>query len=64
MWMRLPEIRRGRECVVPEVSRTYHFGSSGINMNSYFQDIYFKKHAFNTDPDVEFAGVERYGGTF
>ena len=56
MWMRLPEIRRGRECIVPEVSRTYHFGSSGISMNSYLQDIYFKKHAFNTDPDVEFVG--------
>merc|ERR1719429_29380 len=36
MWMRLPEIRRGRECLIPDVSRTYHFGSSGLNMNTYF----------------------------
>ena len=34
MWMRLPEIRRGRECLIPDVSRTYHFGSSGLNMNT------------------------------
>ena len=59
MWMRLPDIRHGRECVVPDVSRTYHFGSSGINMNSYFQDVYFKKHAFNTLPDVRLENIER-----
>ncbi|KAG1678559.1 Protein O-linked-mannose beta-1,2-N-acetylglucosaminyltransferase 1 [Nymphon striatum] len=52
MWMRLPEIRKNRECVVPDVSRTYHFGSSGLNMNSYFQDAYFKKHAFNTQLNI------------
>ena len=60
MWMRLNEIRKNRECIVPEVSRTYHFGSSGINMNSYFQDVYFKKHAFNGVADVELRNVERY----
>ncbi|KAI2809946.1 Protein O-linked-mannose beta-1,2-N-acetylglucosaminyltransferase 1 [Blomia tropicalis] len=58
MWMRLPDIRHGRECVVPDVSRTYHFGSSGINMNSYFQDVYFKKHAFNTIPEVQLDNIE------
>ena len=58
--MRLNEIRRGRECVVPEVSRSYHFGSSGLNMNSYFQDVYFKKHSFNTERDVEMRDIDRY----
>ncbi|PNF22999.1 hypothetical protein B7P43_G10384 [Cryptotermes secundus] len=50
MWMRLPEVQKGRECVIPDVSQTYHFGASGLNMNSYFQDVYFKKHSFNTLP--------------
>ncbi|XP_068245116.1 protein O-linked-mannose beta-1,2-N-acetylglucosaminyltransferase 1-like [Palaemon carinicauda] len=59
MWMRLDDIRRGRECIVPDVSRTYHFGSSGLNMNSYFQDIYFKKHSFNTLPYVELKDLHR-----
>ncbi|GFR06941.1 protein O-linked-mannose beta-1,2-N-acetylglucosaminyltransferase 1 [Trichonephila clavata] len=58
MWMRLPDVRKGRECVVPDVSRTYHFGSSGLNMNSFFQDIYFKKHAFNTQPHVELKDLD------
>ncbi|KAK8383416.1 hypothetical protein O3P69_019063 [Scylla paramamosain] len=58
MWMRLGEVRRGRECIVPEVSRTYHFGSSGLNMNSFFQDTYFKKHAFNTLTYVELKDLD------
>merc|ERR1711990_587297 len=58
MWMRLPEIRRSRECLIPDVSRTYHFGSSGLNMNTYFHDIYFKKRSFNTVRDVELYNVE------
>ncbi|XP_054161099.1 protein O-linked-mannose beta-1,2-N-acetylglucosaminyltransferase 1-like [Oppia nitens] len=59
MWMRLPDVRRQRECIIPDVSRTYHFGSSGVNMNSYFQDVYFKKHAFNTMSDVVLKDVDR-----
>jgi beta-1,2-N-acetylglucosaminyltransferase len=59
MWMRLPDIRRQRECIVPDVSRTYHFGSSGLNMNSYFQDIYFNKHAFNTMPHIQLHHIDR-----
>ncbi|XP_066996973.1 protein O-linked-mannose beta-1,2-N-acetylglucosaminyltransferase 1 [Anabrus simplex] len=58
MWMRLPEVRKGRECVIPDVSRTYHFGASGLNMNSYFQDVYFKKHSFNTQPYVELKNID------
>lgn len=60
MWMRLGEVRRGRECIVPDVSRTYHFGSSGLNMNSYFQDTYFKKHSFNTLPYVELRDLDTW----
>ena len=37
MWIRQPRVRKGRECVIPDISRTYHFGSQGINMNPYFQ---------------------------
>ncbi|CAL4093564.1 unnamed protein product [Meganyctiphanes norvegica] len=58
MWMRLGDVRRGRECIVPDVSRTYHFGSSGLNMNSYFQDTYFKKHSFNTLQYVEMKDID------
>ncbi len=41
MWVRMPAQLRGRECVVPEVPRTFHFGARGVNMNAYFQHTYF-----------------------
>lgn len=47
MWIRTSLIRKERECIIPDVSRTFHFGSMGTNINSYFQRQYFSKHAFN-----------------
>uniref|UniRef100_A0A6I8NWN5 Protein O-linked-mannose beta-1,2-N-acetylglucosaminyltransferase 1 n=1 Tax=Ornithorhynchus anatinus TaxID=9258 RepID=A0A6I8NWN5_ORNAN len=58
MWMRMPEQRRGRECIIPDVSRSYHFGIVGLNMNGYFHEAYFKKHKFNTVPRVQLKNVE------
>ncbi|EDO45873.1 predicted protein [Nematostella vectensis] len=54
MWTRSPDQLKGRECIIPDVSRTYHFGAKGLNMNPYFQDAYFTKHAFNRQPNVKF----------
>uniref|UniRef100_A0AAQ4PW52 Protein O-linked-mannose beta-1,2-N-acetylglucosaminyltransferase n=1 Tax=Gasterosteus aculeatus aculeatus TaxID=481459 RepID=A0AAQ4PW52_GASAC len=58
MWMRMPEQRKGRECVIPDVSRSYHFGIIGLNMNGYFHEVYFKKHKFNTVPNVQLTNVD------
>uniref|UniRef100_A0A673IVQ1 Alpha-1,3-mannosyl-glycoprotein 2-beta-N-acetylglucosaminyltransferase n=1 Tax=Sinocyclocheilus rhinocerous TaxID=307959 RepID=A0A673IVQ1_9TELE len=58
MWMRMPEQRNGRECVIPDVSRSYHFGIIGLNMNGYFHEVYFKKHKFNTIPNVQMKNVD------
>lgn len=58
MWMRLDIIRKGRECIIPDVSRTYHFGASGLNMNPYFQEHYFKKHTLNKVPNVQLRDVD------
>uniref|UniRef100_A0A667ZE43 Protein O-linked-mannose beta-1,2-N-acetylglucosaminyltransferase n=1 Tax=Myripristis murdjan TaxID=586833 RepID=A0A667ZE43_9TELE len=59
MWMRMPEQRKGRECIIPDVSRSYHFGIIGLNMNGYFHEVYFKKHKFNTVPNVQLKNVDR-----
>lgn len=53
MWMRYRENRKGRECIIPDLSRTYHFGARGLNMNSFMQDVYFTSHAINTQPNVK-----------
>ncbi|XP_056607524.1 protein O-linked-mannose beta-1,2-N-acetylglucosaminyltransferase 1 [Triplophysa dalaica] len=58
MWMRMPEQRKGRECIIPDVSRSYHFGIIGLNMNGYFHEVYFKKHKFNTIPNVQMKNTD------
>ena len=45
--------------MIPDISRTFHFGQSGLNMNPYFHDIYFKNHAINTDPNVRLENVNQ-----
>lgn len=52
MWMRLDSVRKGRECIIPDVPRTYHFGSVGVNMNPYFFEMYFEKHSLNKKENV------------
>ena len=53
-WMRWPEIRRDRECVIPDLSRTYHFGTRGVSVAPYFQDLYFFNRTLNTEANVRF----------
>ena len=52
MWIRLYKLN-GRECIIPDVPRTFHFGAKGINMNPYFQDMYFEGHVINKEPYVK-----------
>lgn len=59
MWMRTTAVRKERECIIPDISRTYHFGSKGLNMNPYFQDLYFKKHSLVTQAGVLLRDVEK-----
>ena len=58
MWMRQPDIQKGRECIIPDVSRTFHFGSKGVNMNSYFHHLYFSNHTINLLPNVKLKDVD------
>jgi len=44
----------GRECIIPDVSRTYHFGAKGVHINPRFQDSYFRSHALNTEKNIKF----------
>ncbi|XP_053395814.1 protein O-linked-mannose beta-1,2-N-acetylglucosaminyltransferase 1-like [Mercenaria mercenaria] len=59
MWMRHEVIRKSRECIIPDISRTYHFGSKGLNINPYFQELYFQSHKLMTKPNVKLKDVDR-----
>ncbi|XP_060562976.1 protein O-linked-mannose beta-1,2-N-acetylglucosaminyltransferase 1-like isoform X2 [Ruditapes philippinarum] len=59
MWMRHDAIRKSRECIIPDISRTYHFGSKGLNINPYFQELYFQSHKLLAKPNVKLKDVDR-----
>ena len=52
--MRQDHIRKGRECIIPEVSRTFHFGSRGLNVNNVYQQLYFSTRVLNNVTGVKF----------
>ena len=54
MWMRMDYIKKGRECIIPDISRTFHFGVTGVNMNAYMHQIYFKNHSINKKIGIKF----------
>ena len=60
MWMRTNFIRKDRECIIPDISRTFHFGSKGLNMNPYFQDLYFKKHSIVSHAGAVLKDVDKW----
>ena len=31
----------GRECLIPDISRTYHFGENGLNVDEKMQGQFF-----------------------
>ena len=62
--MRSPGIRKGRECVIPDVSRTFHFGAKGLNINPYMQKLYFTERAFNTKTNVTFITNLLYASNY
>lgn len=49
-----------RECIIPDISRTFHFGVSGNTMNPYFHDRYFKNHVINRQTDVALKDINRW----
>ncbi|XP_049606443.1 alpha-1,3-mannosyl-glycoprotein 2-beta-N-acetylglucosaminyltransferase b [Syngnathus scovelli] len=47
-WMRLPEQRKDRSCVRPEISRTITFGRKGVSLGQFF-DQYLRYIRLNTE---------------
>jgi alpha-1,3-mannosyl-glycoprotein beta-1,2-N-acetylglucosaminyltransferase len=37
-WLRLPAQRQGRQCVRPEVCRTFNFGARGASKGQFYRD--------------------------
>jgi alpha-1,3-mannosyl-glycoprotein beta-1,2-N-acetylglucosaminyltransferase len=59
-WMRSPEQRRGRQCLYPEISRTYTFGKSGGASQGQFFDEHLAPIKLNSVV-VDWTGEELGG---
>ncbi|XP_042876443.1 protein O-linked-mannose beta-1,2-N-acetylglucosaminyltransferase 1-like [Penaeus japonicus] len=51
-------LRRGRECIIPEVSRSFHFAHEGAHISQLSVRRYFSNKNLNEDPEAFVEGVE------
>ncbi|XP_037773426.1 protein O-linked-mannose beta-1,2-N-acetylglucosaminyltransferase 1-like [Penaeus monodon] len=59
VWLRSTEMRAGRECVVPDVSRTFHNGVAGAHVNGILTQSQFAGHGVTADANIRLKDVEK-----
>lgn len=57
-WMRLNSTSKGRDCLVPRVSRNYNIGVKGANMQSAQYDRYLKRVRYSKERRVRLHGLD------
>ena len=48
-----------RECIMPDVCRTYHF-ATGVHINEVKQKRYFETHSFNRETKLHQLQTKKY----
>ena len=56
-WLHNEPRRKGREVLIPEVSRTFHSGSSGAHVTGWMQAMLFSDMIYNQDPDAKLKNL-------
>ncbi|KAG7162545.1 O-linked-mannose beta-1-2-N-acetylglucosaminyltransferase 1-like 15 [Homarus americanus] len=59
IWMRLPGVLGGRECVVPDVSRTFHIGIMGSHASILLHAAFFAAKPVPVSTHVHLLHVDR-----
>ncbi|XP_066958308.1 protein O-linked-mannose beta-1,2-N-acetylglucosaminyltransferase 1-like [Macrobrachium rosenbergii] len=59
LWARSQEVMNGRECVVPDVGRTFHFGLSGTHSPGLLHVAFFAGRPVPALPYTELQNVHR-----
>lgn len=54
MFIRWDGMRKGRHCIIPDISRTFHFGKVGVHMNAYAYDQGAYMTKLNKETGVKF----------
>ena len=52
-------LQRGCECLAPAVSRTFHFGTSGVHIKNIMVQAQFSGHLTTGVSGVKLHGLER-----
>jgi len=58
MWLRTERTRDSRSCIIPDVSRTFHFGRIGKNMNEDWQEQYFARHKLHKSDGLKLLNFQ------
>ena len=54
LYMRQNHIMKGRECIIPDIPRTYRFGKYGLTMDRDKQKRLFEFRPLNKEPGQKF----------
>ncbi|XP_042242218.1 protein O-linked-mannose beta-1,2-N-acetylglucosaminyltransferase 1-like [Homarus americanus] len=58
-WLAWEDLRKGRDVVFPEVSRTFHSGSAGVHVTGFEQEVFFNRMIYNHLPHVDLMDVNQ-----
>ncbi|XP_053632331.2 protein O-linked-mannose beta-1,2-N-acetylglucosaminyltransferase 1-like [Cherax quadricarinatus] len=59
IWLRSTQIRGGRECIVPDVSRSFHSGLLGIHIHGALAHAFFTAHPVTAASAIPLHNIHR-----
>ena len=60
MWFHSDHNRIGRECLVPAISRTFHYGTSGAHMKSLLTHAHMSGRLVVSQGEIKLHNLDRY----
>ncbi|RXG52349.1 Protein O-linked-mannose beta-1,2-N-acetylglucosaminyltransferase 1 [Armadillidium vulgare] len=59
IWFRGPTVRATRECLVPEISRSFHLGESGVHIRGQMTLAHMMGHLSTGKKDITIENIDR-----
>lgn len=60
IWFRGMSIRASRECIVPEISRSFHMGESGVHIKGQVTYSTFVGHLATNQHNIDLHNIHRF----
>ncbi|KAL7636347.1 UNVERIFIED_CONTAM: hypothetical protein RMT77_013106 [Armadillidium vulgare] len=52
-------IQKDRECIIPDVNRSYHWASGGVHFSAFFSEVLYMSRTLNQNPNVVLKPLQR-----